>query len=45
MENVRSFGGLWVLAKDQGEMPDGCVKTTLMALGYDVAWAIAFWKL
>jgi hypothetical protein len=34
-ENVRSLGGLWVLAEGQGEMPGGGPATTLMTLGYD----------
>jgi len=32
-ENVRSLGGLWVLAEGQGEMPGGAPATTLITLG------------
>jgi hypothetical protein len=34
-ENVRSLGGLWILAEGQGEMPGGGTATTMMTLGYD----------
>ena len=34
-ENVRSLGGLWILAEGQGEMPGGGLATTMMTLGYD----------
>lgn len=34
-ENVRSLGGLWVLAEGQGEMPGCGTVTTMMTLGYD----------
>jgi hypothetical protein len=34
-EQVRSIGGLWVLAEGQGEMPGCGHATTLMTLGYD----------
>jgi Protein of unknown function (DUF1579) len=34
-ESVRSLGGVWVLCEGRGEMPDGGMATTLMALGYD----------
>lgn len=34
-ENVRSLGGLWVLAEGQGEMPGGGTATTMMTIGYD----------
>ena len=34
-ENVRSLGGLWMLAEGRGEMPGGGPATTLMTLGYD----------
>ncbi|MBE9079073.1 DUF1579 domain-containing protein [Romeria aff. gracilis LEGE 07310] len=34
-ENVRSLGGLWIVAEGQGEMP-GCGAVTMMiTLGYD----------
>ena len=35
IENVRSLGGLWILAEGQGEMPGGGLATTMMTLGYD----------
>lgn len=34
-EQVRSIGGLWVLAEGQGEMPGCGQTTTMMTLGYD----------
>jgi hypothetical protein len=34
-EQVRSLGGLWMLAEGYGKMPDGGDATTLMTLGYD----------
>lgn len=35
-ESVRSLGGLWILAEEQGEMPGcGATATTMMTLGYD----------
>lgn len=34
-EQVRSIGGLWVLAEGQGEMPGCGHATTLMTIGYD----------
>jgi hypothetical protein len=34
-EQVRSIGGLWVLAEGQGEMPGCGHATMLMTLGYD----------
>ena len=34
-ENVRSLGGLWVIAEGQGEMPGGGAATTIITLGYD----------
>ena len=34
-EQVRSLGGLWVVAEGQGEMPDGRPATMIMTLGYD----------
>ena len=34
-ENVRSLGGLWILAEGQGEMPGGGTATMMMTLGYD----------
>jgi hypothetical protein len=34
-ENVRSLGGLWILAEGQGDMPGGEAGTVLMTLGYD----------
>lgn len=35
IENVRSLGGLWILAEGQGEMPGGDTATTMMTIGYD----------
>jgi len=34
-ENVRSLGGLWILAEGQGDMPGCGPATMLMTLGYD----------
>ena len=34
-ENVRSLGGLWILAEGQGEMPGSGSATTILTLGYD----------
>lgn len=34
-EQVRSLGGLWILAEGQGEMPGCGPANTLMTLGYD----------
>jgi hypothetical protein len=34
-ENVRSIGGLWIVAEGEGEMPGGGPATTIMTLGYD----------
>jgi hypothetical protein len=34
-ESVRSFGGVWILAEGQSQMPGGGPATTLMMLGYD----------
>jgi len=34
-EVVTSMGGLWIVAQGEGEMPEGGVGSTLMALGYD----------
>jgi hypothetical protein len=36
-EQVRSLGGLWVLAEGEGEMPGGGVARSLMTLGFDPA--------
>lgn len=35
IENVRSLGGLWVVAEGQGEMPGCGAATTMMTIGYD----------
>jgi hypothetical protein len=34
-EQVRSLGGLWVVAEGRGEMPGGKPATMIMTLGYD----------
>jgi Protein of unknown function (DUF1579) len=34
-ENVRSLGGLWIVAEGQSEMPGGGPMTSLMIVGYD----------
>jgi Protein of unknown function (DUF1579) len=34
-ERVQSLGGLWILAKGQGEMPGCGAATTVLTLGYD----------
>ncbi|BBA36289.1 uncharacterized protein sS8_4359 [Methylocaldum marinum] len=34
-ENVRFFGGIWVLCESRGEMPGGGRATALMTLGHD----------
>jgi len=34
-ENVRSLGGLWIIAEGQGEMPGCGPATTIMTLGFD----------
>jgi hypothetical protein len=36
VENVRSIGGLWVLAEGKGETPDGGEALMITTLGYDV---------
>lgn len=35
VENVRSLGGLWILAEGQGDMPGCGPAHTLLTLGYD----------
>ena len=34
-ENVRSLGGIWIVAEGQGEATAGTPDTTLITLGYD----------
>ena len=34
-EVVRQLGEIWVLCEGEGEMPDGCVGISQMALGFD----------
>lgn len=34
-EDVHSLGGLWVIAKGEGEMPSGGIAKTVMTLGFD----------
>lgn len=34
-ENVRSLGGLWILAEGQGEMPGCGAVTTIMTIGFN----------
>jgi len=35
IEVVQSLGGLWIVAKGEGEIPDGGTGNTIMTLGYD----------
>jgi hypothetical protein len=35
IENVRSIGGLWIVAEGKGEMPEGGEATMIMTLGFD----------
>jgi hypothetical protein len=35
VENVRSLGGLWIIAESKGEMPDGGEASMIMTLGYN----------
>jgi len=35
VENVRSLGGVWVIAESKSEMPDGSEASMIMTLGYD----------
>ncbi|MCU0913105.1 MAG: DUF1579 domain-containing protein [Planctomycetes bacterium] len=34
IENVRSLGGLWIVAEGEGEMPEGGPATMILTLGY-----------